>query len=202
MILDLKNIVLITDNIILKEALDDNYPNKIIYLDDKDKLSSLKKIDILITDQKIDLSSYFYKINFIFNLGDKDNFKGIKNHPKPWKLEKIIDNIINFENDKNFFDLIFENYIYTKKHSQIKSPTNDYQLTNIENEIIAKLVISENYELTYKEVLVGILGYHQDSDTNTLNTHLYRLKNKLPKGMIEFNSRYIKLLPENSSNST
>lgn len=57
-------------------------------------------------------------------------------------------------------------------------------LTEKENTLIAKLLLAKDHILSKEEILRDIWGYSNNSETSTLETHISRLKNKLPNNLI------------------
>jgi len=127
---------------------------------------------------------------------------------KPFKLKQLFNYIKDIENDEekneikihlmqNLVFLPFQKIIENKKTNTIQ------HLTEKESNLLKFIYQNKNSEMSKKNILTTICGINQNVDTHTLETHLYRLKQKLYKiepkltfslinqnGIYVFNSNY------------
>ena len=127
---------------------------------------------------------------------------------KPFKLNQLFNYIKDIENDEaknevkiyltqNLVFLPFQKIIENKKTNTIE------HLTEKESNLLKFIYQNKNSEISKKNILTTIWGINQNIDTHTLETHLYRLKQKLYKiepkftfslinqnGIYVFNSNY------------
>ena len=127
---------------------------------------------------------------------------------KPFKLKQLFNYIKDIENDEqkneikihlmqNLVFLPFQKIIENKKTNTIQ------HLTEKESNLLKFIYQNKNSEISKKNILTTIWGINQNVDTHTLETHLYRLKQKLYKiepkltfslinqnGIYVFNSNY------------
>jgi DNA-binding response OmpR family regulator len=127
---------------------------------------------------------------------------------KPFKLKQLFNYIKDIEKNeeknetkihlmKNLVFLPFQKIIENKKTNTIQ------HLTEKESNLLKFIYQNKNSEISKKNILTTIWGINQNVDTHTLETHLYRLKQKLYKiepkltfslinqnGIYVFNSNY------------
>ena len=105
---------------------------------------------------------------------------------KPFKLKQLFNYIKDIENDEekneikihlmqNLVFLPFQKIIENKKTNTIQ------HLTEKESNLLKFIYQNKNSEISKKNILTTIWGINQNVDTHTLETHLYRLKQKLYK---------------------
>ena len=69
----------------------------------------------------------------------------------------------------------FERILYNLKNN------NKEHLTEKENQLLLYLYIRKNVEITKNDLLIKVWGLSESVNTHTLETHIYRLKQKLNK---------------------
>ena len=127
----------------------------------------------------------------------------------PFKLKKLLNYLKIIENEEEQNEIIIhlmENLVFLPFHKTIENKrTNIKQhLTEKESNLLKFIYQNKNSEISKKEILTNIWGINQNIETHTLETHLYRLKQKLfkiePKltfsvtnqnGIYVFNSNYL-----------
>jgi len=191
-------------NLILKEQISKSGLFE-VYAENKEKkvLELLKKIkfNILIfniNDLNPDLLDILqnYKTNnknsYILGYYNEDyshlsiNNKEIRTIKKPFKimdlikeLHKLIKSNVSEKKDiflMNHIKFIpFERILYNLKNN------NKEHLTEKENQLLLYLYIKKNVEITKNDLLIKVWGLSESVNTHTLETHIYRLKQKLNK---------------------
>lgn len=162
-----------------------------------------KKIDLLIIDYIIEerlLSSIIKISKTIINmLGNnmlaENDTSSVKHLNKPFRIKNLID-VINYSRSSSFvFEVISQGFLFDEEFSVIRNTlsSNDILLTERENRLIAHLLLSKNFSMTKEEILNKIWGYSSDSETGTLETHISRLKNKLPDNILISKDGVIKI---------
>ena len=122
---------------------------------------------------------------------------------KPFKLNILFNYIIdifnNEENNKTKIYLMEHLIFYPVKkiiYNDIKK-TKEH-LTEKETDLLEYLIKNKNSEILKKDLLISVWGIDKNINTHTLETHLYRLRQKLYKtepnltfSLINQNGRYI-----------
>ncbi len=193
-----KNIVVFSDNTNIYDVLCDTVSTHDLQLikNSFDKLLNLEnKISILIIDGEI--ASNFvpeYKINILINT---TSFKISKNEiklVKPFSLNNLLLLIEKDYQDQSIFCSINNQWIYNQKSAKISTKDHSILFTDKENVLFAKMLLINNNWLDKDLLLRQVWNYHESSESNTVGTHLYNLKQKLPKGMMELSNSSCRLL--------
>ena len=199
--IDNYQITLVDDNKKLFEIIMKNFFDVgIINLDDsKDETLNLIKIFkdkndhknlIIYHDELTKYNAYINENNIIYLI-------------KPFKLNTlfnyIIDILNNEENNKTIIYLMEHLIFYPVKKIiyNDKKETKEH-LTEKETDLLEYLIKNKNSEILKKNLLISIWGIDKNINTHTLETHLYRLKQKLYKlepnltfSLINQNGKYI-----------
>lgn len=194
----MKNELIITDNIILKEEIDamprdlDSFLNT-SYVNNTLELSVFlakhKKIDLVIIDNILDLSE-IYRIRRIskimVNLVVENTSESCINLIKPFRISELLDIVNKSRKSKFLYEIIAESLIFDQESSLILdiSSGKNISLTEKENTLITGLFTSKHQTMSKEEILQNIWGYAKESETLTLETHISRLKNKIPANVI------------------
>ena len=140
----------------IKVFNDKNNHNNIIFYDDKE-LENKNLLDSNIFYLKIP-----FKLNTLF-----DYLKDILNNKENNKTKIYLMKNLVFLPDKK---IIQNNQTDKKEH-----------LTEKENDLLKYLFKNKNSKILKKNLLISIWGINENINTHTLETHLYRLKQKLYK---------------------
>ena len=81
-----------------------------------------------------------------------------------------------------------------KKSAKISTKDHSILFTDKENILFARMLLINNNWLDKDLLLRQVWNYHESSESNTVGTHLYNLKQKLPQGMMELNNSACRLL--------
>ena len=130
--------------------------------------------------------------NIIFSYIKKDNYFLMKNKSdftfiiKPFKfnlLIKHIEIILNNNHAKNIQIFLMKNLVFTPNKKMLMNiDTNKKEhLTEKETYLLEYLFRNQNIEILKKKILNSIWGINEDINTHTLETHVYRLRQKLNK---------------------
>ena len=154
----------------------------------------IDKMDVVFINQHINLDYIeIFRLNIIVNL---NNFLNIDNSitlSKPCMLHDLIKIIMRNFYDDIIFCCINKNWIYHEGLSCLKSIDQIINLTDKEN-ILFKTLLAKNHFKCEKDYLrFNVWNYHLDSESNTVETHLYKLKAKLPIGLLELKNTYCQL---------
>ena len=127
---------------------------------------------------------------------------------KPFKLKKLFNHLKNIQNEEKKNEItihLMENLIFLpfQKTIENKKTNTKQHLTEKESNLLKFIYQNKNSEISKKEILTNIWGINKNVETHTLETHLYRLKQKLCKiepkltfsvtnqnGIYVFNSNY------------
>lgn len=160
-------------------------------------IKSYKKIDLLIIDDNLpshNLATTLYHVKVIVNLTSRqirENEIALKLPIKLSQLLKIIDTI-RFQ--QHIFTNINNGWIYDEQQAYLLNKKIRIRLTEKENKIFKHLLLAPNNQIDKDKLLKNVWQYHPDTNSNTIETHLYRLKQKLPPQMIISQENYYQLL--------
>jgi len=191
-------------NLILKEQISKSGLFE-VYAENKEKkvLELLKKIKFnLLIFNLNDLNPDLLDVLQNYNTNNKNSYilgyykedyshlsinnKEIRTIKKPFKimdllkeLHKLIKSNVSEKKDiflMNHIKFIpFERILYNLKNN------NKEHLTEKENQLLLYLYIKKNVEITKNDLLIKVWGLSESVNTHTLETHIYRLKQKLNK---------------------
>lgn len=185
-----KKFYIASQNNIIRNALSDNTEYDFT---DYHSVDFIEKADILIIDSKtrIDTSS-LYKANIVINLAKEQILKREIAITKPFYLQSLI-NIINKNvEDPSLFCAISNNWIYHERARALLSKDTEIMLTNKENDLFKAILISNKFTTDKETLQKTVWGHHRGTESTTIETHIYKLKQKLPEGLLEIkNSNYL-----------
>lgn len=194
-----KEVILLTRSNLLANSIRDNLLGTdffYIYNDYQELVNSHNKINLLI----IDLSDlildniWHHKIKTIVNLTSKNKFSQDEiNISKPLRLNNFLKIIKGVNNSQDIFCVINNDFIYNEKLHTLSSQKNSIRLTAKENNIFTSLLLSPDFRIEKEFLLKNVWKYHENSESSTIDTHLYRLKAKLPDNMLELKSNTCQL---------
>lgn len=182
-----KNYAIISDNLIIYEAIRNQLECSITFVGGNynDFINSTKRIDLLIIDKEIEASEIpLFRINSLLNLTNIEITKNEIKLVKPFQLNKLLEILSNSMKDQHLFCCINENWIYHERESKLISQIKKISLTPKENAVLSALLAVPAFELRKRTLKNRVWNYHQDSESNTVETHLYKLKQKLPKDFL------------------
>ena len=150
-----------------------NHKNLIIYHDELTEYSAyINENNIIYLKKPFKLNTLFNYITDIFN--NEENNKTIV-----YLMKHLIFHPVK--------KIIYNNIKNTKEH-----------LTEKETNLLEYLIKNKNSEILKKNLLISIWGIEENINTHTVETHLYRLRQKLYKlepnlafSLISQNGKYI-----------
>jgi len=182
--IDNYQITLVDDNKKLFEIIIKNFFDvSIINLDDlKDQTLNLFEIFKEENNNK-KLIFYYDKLN---EYKDYINNNGIIHLIKTFKLSILFDNIIdilNNEKDNKTIIYLMEHLIFhpVKKIIYNNKKNTAEHLTEKETNLLEYLTKNKNSEILKENLLMSVWGMDKNINTHTLESHLYRLRQKLYK---------------------
>lgn len=146
--------------------------------------------DIVIVDEDISLLNEFLKKDIkapVILLSSKDVDDNRNIHHviyKPMSLNKFLDDIkasINIYEKSSEGKLEFNNYILDPSHKEILNLRNNEvtKLTEKEVAIIKYLYKNRDKTIGKNDLIQEVWGYSSDVYTHTVETHIYRLRQKV-----------------------
>jgi len=148
-------------------------------------INSIKKINLLIIDKEIKTNEIpLFRINSLLNLTNIEILKSEIKLAKPFQLNKLLDILSHSMKDKYLFCCINKNWIYHERDSKLISPIEKISLTPKENDILSTLITVPTFKLNKRTLKNQVWNYHQDTESNTVETHLYKLRQKLPQNFL------------------
>lgn len=181
--------VIINNNSIIYKAIYDNDPRskELVLVKDnwRSFLKDCPKIDLLIICEELGSSVPWYKINTIINLTLGSIAKSEIQLSKPYKLYELIKIITRIRADRNYiFCAINNHWLYNQREAVLSSSDTKIKFTDKENLLFSVLLSSKNYMIDREKLLTEVWRYHQNSESTTVDTHLYNLKQKLPTDLM------------------
>jgi len=183
-----KLVTVVSDNAFIYEALVDNIDCRIELVEtgSKDYINSLGKVDVLIVDKTLSKQEIpIFRINILINCTNNKISANEVYFTKPFKLIDLIDTIERNQEGKNLFCSINKDWVYSQQLGRLSSDDKSIFLTDKENAIFKKLLCTEGHLVQKDYLRQEVWNYHQDTESNTVETHLYKLKQKLPPGLLE-----------------
>jgi DNA-binding response OmpR family regulator len=189
-------------NQILKEQISKLNTGKLYNITDEKKLQNLLesiKVNILILNLNqlnenikniIENHKFNKSINNLLGYYNKNypysgiNENEIKVLEKPFKIIDIVNKIENLLSPKTLdnSNILLMNHLkflpYEKVLINLKTKNKEH-LTEKENKLLLHFYINKNIEITKNNLLNVIWGISENINTHTLETHIYRLKQKL-----------------------
>lgn len=194
-----KEVILLTRSNLLANSIRDNLLDAdffYIYNDYQALINFHNKINLLIIDlSDLTLDNiWHHKIKTIINLTSKNKFSQDEiNISKPFRLNNFLKIIQGVNNSQNIFCIINNDFIYNEKLHTLSSQENSIRLTAKENNIFKSMLLSTDFRIEKEFLLKNVWKYHENSESSTIDTHLYRLKAKLPDNMLELKSNSCQL---------
>ena len=130
---------------------------------DTKSLDTYKGISILIGKNKKLLNNYHHQINL------------------PLKINDFINVIDDLRSKRKFSDnstIKLKNYILNKNERKLFKDSISIILTEKEVQLL-ELFVERKKVLSKKEILERVWKYSSDTDTHTVETHVYRLRKKI-----------------------
>ncbi len=194
-----KEVILLTRSNLLANSIRDNLLDAdffYIYNDYQALINFHNKINLLIIDlSDLTLDNiWHHKIKTIINLTSKNKFSQDEiNISKPFRLNNFLKIIQGVNNSQDIFCIINNDFIYNEKLHTLSSQENSIRLTAKENNIFKSMLLSTDFRIEKEFLLKNVWKYHENSESFTIDTHLYRLKAKLPDNMLELKSNSCQL---------
>jgi hypothetical protein len=194
-----KEVILLTRSNLLANSIKDNLLDAdffYIYNDYQALVNFHNKINLLIIDlSDLTLDNiWHHKIKTIVNLTSKNKFSQDEiNISKPFRLNNFLKIIQGVNNSQDIFCVINNDFIYNEKLHTLSSQENSIRLTAKENNIFKSMLLSTDFRIEKEFLLKNVWKYHKNSESSTIDTHLYRLKAKLPDNMLELKSNSCQL---------
>ena len=145
---------------------------------------NLKKIilDYRLNNRIENLICYYNRNNFYLNIKETE----ITVLEKPFKIISLVNKLEQLLDPKTYgnSNILLMNHIkflpYEKVLINLKTKKNEH-LTEKENKLLLYLHSNKNIEITKNDLLNSIWGVSESLNTHTLETHIYRLKQKINK---------------------
>ena len=137
------------------------------------------KANIVIIDN-IEITSPIFA-DYTINLNQQKNDYVF--FEKPFRLQAIIDYIHAALNSEHIFCIINKQYIFNQRLAIFENKNSIISLTEKENELLALLFLEQ--KIDKDTILKKIWNYNSDIDTQTLESHIYRINKKLDLDLIK-----------------
>jgi DNA-binding response OmpR family regulator len=177
------------------EVYSTSNPKKLLELLEKRKFNALiLNLNDLNQKLKIIIQNYILKHNFNYVLGycNKNSFDIETNDitrkilKKPFKIENLLNELATLLNPKlsEKKEIFITNYLKFLPLQRVLfnlQTNNKEHLTEKENRLFSYIYSNKDVEITKNDLLSEIWGVTEKINTHTLETHIYRLKQKLKK---------------------
>lgn len=185
-----KRFYIASQNNIIQNALSDNTEYDFT---DYHSVDFIEKADILVIDSKTSIDiTCLYKANIVINLTKEKILKREIAITKPFYLQSLINIINKNAEDPSLFCAISNNWIYHERAKALLSKDTEIMLTSKENDLFRAILISNKFTTDKENLKKTVWGHHRSTESTTIETHIYKLKQKLPKGLLVIkNSNYI-----------
>lgn len=194
-----KEVILLTKSNLFANSVRDNLLHTDFFYTYNDYQAFIKvhnKVNLLIidlTDLILD-NIWYHKIKTIINLTNKNKFLQDEiNISKPLNLHNFLKVVQDVNNSQDIFCIINNDFIYNEKLHTLNSQENSIRLTAKENNIFKSMLLSPDFRIEKEFLLKNVWKYHKNSKSSTINTHLYRLKAKLPHNILELKNNSCQL---------
>ena len=133
-------------------------------------------------DRMISILGYYKKNHPYFDI---EQIK-VKYFKKPFKIIDLVNNLEKLLNSEisNKSNILLINTLkflpYERVLFNLKTKNREY-LTEKENKLLLYLYNNKNIKITKNDLLSAVWGISENINTHTLETHIYRLKQKLIK---------------------
>lgn len=157
-------------------------------------ITSSQKIDLLIIDDDLGAHSSPSKLRQIKTIVNLTN-QSIRTDEILLRLPLNLSQLLNIVSSSQRRPQLFINinqWIYDEQLAILFDQARQISFTNTENDIFKYLVLAFNHQATKQELFKSI-WHCQSTSSNTLETHLYRLKQKLPNVM-QIKDQYCQLI--------
>lgn len=197
----IKHIYFLTNKEFLPTILQSVVEYKVIHVNYLNECRT--KIDILIIDH-IDKESFILKnphlesteykkhyIKYIIHIGEKYRYKKLYSNlyiqkeifiSRPFRLLQLRNTIYSVLNDHLPFLMIDNEFIFDYQNARffsIYKPANKINLTEKEMQILQHMLLSEQYSSSRYNMGKLIWNFNDNIQSSTIETHIYKLKQKL-----------------------
>lgn len=99
----------------------------------------------------------------------------------PFRLGALLDRALGMDNQRKDAPVKIGPYLFSQAENILKTekPAEDIRLTYREGEILGALAAAPDHFIEKEDLLETIWGYAAGLDTHTLETHIYRLRQKI-----------------------
>ena len=151
-------------------------------IEDLEPIFKNLSIDLLEKNRQVDLIGYYNKL--IYNNNNVYNIN-VTLIEKPFRLKTLLEKLeyIKLKKDKSNKIVFIKHIEFLPSKKTLFNPNTNItiHLTEKENYLLNFLYNKRNLEFTKNDLLADVWGVTEKINTHTLETHLYRLKQKLFK---------------------
>lgn len=191
-----KQIVLLTKSDLLANSIKDNLSDTRFFSTYSQSIDFSSKIDLLIIDfdhaklqnlKKYKIKTAINLINASIFLEDEIKIS------KPFRLSSLLKIIENSNSSTDIFCIINDHFVYNERLRTLNSEETSVKFTEKENDTFKTILLSPNHLIKKELLLTNLWKYHENSESSTVDTHLYKLKMKLPDKILQLGNNTCQL---------
>lgn len=185
----MSNILILSENEVFKTDLSDQIKH---HISDFDITEDIETADIIVVDEKVEILKTIEKNVPVVFLSKSDN-EDIKAHTiiqKPFLLSNFLDTLkasINIYENSDDGVLEFNKYVLYPSRKEILNKRNKSltKLTEREVSVIKYLYKNSGKTVSKNDLMQEVWEYSADVATHTVETHIYRLRQKVEQDDID-----------------
>lgn len=185
----MSNILILSENEVFKTDLSDQIKH---HISDFDITEDIETADIIVVDEKVEILKTIEKNVPVVFLSKSDN-EDIKAHTiiqKPFLLSNFLDTLkasINIYENSDDGVLEFNKYVLYPSRKEIlnKRNKNLTKITEREVSVIKYLYKNSGKTVSKNDLMQEVWEYSADVATHTVETHIYRLRQKVEQDDID-----------------
>lgn len=185
----MSNILILSENEVFKTDLSDQIKH---HISDFDITEDIETADIIVVDEKVEILKTIEKNVPVVFLSKSDN-ENIKAHTiiqKPFLLSNFLDTLkasINIYENSDDGVLEFNKYVLYPSRKEILNKRNKSltKLTEREVSVIKYLYKNSGKTVSKNDLMQEVWEYSADVATHTVETHIYRLRQKVEQDDID-----------------
>jgi DNA-binding response OmpR family regulator len=123
--------------------------------------------------------------NLVITFGPKESFSGAISLSMPFSLARFLEILIRHVKNSGLFCCVNGTWIYNENASSLSRDSDEViTFTDKENNIFKNLLLAPGNAIDKEALGIAVWQHNMLTESHTIETHLYKLKHKLPAGML------------------